>query len=388
MTVMPDPFDEEKARDQWTDEANKLGRFNLAVFGKTGVGKSTLINAIFGAAVARTGIGQPVTQGSHLYVTRSGALGLYDTRGLEIGTSSEQLLREVRGFVESKRTADPSEHIHIAYYCIRAGDHRIEPAERDFVRGLHDLGLPVFLVLTQVHKKGQVIRPEHLEFAQHLYDIGLPVHSGRPYPTAALPDTQLGYEAFGLPGLLEATYEKAPEAAQSAFAAAQIVDRGLKRRAVKVRVGTAVTMASAVGATPIPFADAALLVPTQTGMMASISQVYQVPMDSSLAVSLAATGLATNAGRSLVGSLLKFVPGPGSVAGASVSAAVAGSFTLAMGTAWSRVCELMIDGRFGPLDQMDNASIKSAFLTQFKELFATMVKDIGKDKRPGGSTGG
>lgn len=387
MTITPGPFDEDRARSQWNDEANKLGRFNLAVFGKTGVGKSTLINAIFGESVARTGIGQPVTQGSHLYVTRSGVLGLYDTRGLEIGTSSDQMLGEVRAFVDSKRTADPSDHIHIAYYCIRAGDHRIEPAEQAFIRGLHALGLPVFLVLTQVHKKGEMIRPEHVEFAQHLYGLGLPVHSGRPYLTAALPDSQLGYEAFGLHGLLEATYEKAPETAQTAFAAAQIVDRGLKRRAVKVRVGAAVTMATAVGATPIPFADAALLVPIQTGMMASVSQVYQVPMNSSLAVSLAATSLATNAGRSLVGSLLKLVPGPGSVAGASISAAVAGSFTLTMGTVWGRMCEMMIDGRFGPLDQMDNAEIKSTFLTQFKEMFATMVKDIVKGRSPGGPSG-
>jgi len=121
-------IDEGAARSQWQEEAQKLGRFNLAVFGKTGVGKSTLINAIFGEEVARTGIGQPVTQGSHLYVTRSGTLGLYDTRGLEIGTSTAALLDEVRGFVDSRRTADPGEHIHIAYYCVRAGDHRVEPA--------------------------------------------------------------------------------------------------------------------------------------------------------------------------------------------------------------------------------------------------------------------
>ena len=42
-----DPFDDAKARQQWSEEAKKLGRFNLAIFGKTGVGKSTLINAIF-----------------------------------------------------------------------------------------------------------------------------------------------------------------------------------------------------------------------------------------------------------------------------------------------------------------------------------------------------
>lgn len=375
-------FDEGEARTQWQEETQKLGRFNLAVFGKTGVGKSTLVNAIFGEEVARTGIGEPVTRGSHLYVTRSGTLGLYDTRGLEIGTTTEQLLAEVQGFVASKRTADAREHIHIAYYCVRAGDHRIEPAEEQFIRGVHELGIPVFLVLTQVHRKGQSIRHEHLEFAQHLFEKGLPVHSGRPYLTAALPDPQLGFDAFGVQDLLEATYTKAPEATQLALAAAQILDRGLKRRAVKVRIGGATTLAAAVGATPIPFADAALLVPIQTGMMASIAQVYRVPMDSSLAVSLAATTLATNAGRTLVGSLLKFVPGAGTVAGSSISAAVASGFTLAMGTVWGRVCEMMVDGKFGPLEAMDSRQVKTVFVDQFKDVFAGMLRQIMQGKKP------
>ena len=40
-----------------------LGCFNLAIFGKTWAGKSTLLNAIFGAEVAETGVGRPVTKG-------------------------------------------------------------------------------------------------------------------------------------------------------------------------------------------------------------------------------------------------------------------------------------------------------------------------------------
>ena len=95
----PDPFDEARAKEEWSKEAKKIGRFNLAVLGKTGVGKSTLVNAIFGEEVAETGIGKPVTEGSHLYLTRSGALGLYDTRGLEIGSSTAELLHELSEFV-------------------------------------------------------------------------------------------------------------------------------------------------------------------------------------------------------------------------------------------------------------------------------------------------
>ena len=57
-------------RAEYDKQNAAIGRFNLAIFGKTGVGKSTLINAIFGEEVARTGIGEPVTRGSHLYLDR------------------------------------------------------------------------------------------------------------------------------------------------------------------------------------------------------------------------------------------------------------------------------------------------------------------------------
>jgi predicted GTPase len=50
---------EEKLREAFS----QLGCFNLAVFGKTGVGKSTLVNAVFGRDVAATGMGSPVTRG-------------------------------------------------------------------------------------------------------------------------------------------------------------------------------------------------------------------------------------------------------------------------------------------------------------------------------------
>lgn len=383
MTTNDSGINEQEARQQWSEEAAKLGRFNLLVLGKTGVGKSTLINAIFGESVARTGIGQPVTTGSRLYVTESGNLGLYDTRGFELGATSQEILAEVRGLIDAKRTADASEHIHVAYYCVRAGDHRFESTEAEFVRNLHDLGLPVFLVLTQVHAKGGQYRPEHVQFAQYLYDQGLPVFLGRPFLTAALPDAALGFESHGVRELVDATYQAAPEAAQMALAAAQVVDRDLKLKAARVRIKMAAGLAASVGAAPIPFSDAALIVPIQTGMMASISQIYQVPMDASLAAGLAASTAATNLGRSLAGNALKMIPGAGSVAGSAVSASVASSFTYAMGESWARVCGMMLDGKFGPLEHMDNGSVRIAFLDEFKGLFSVSLDSLRR-KSSGG----
>ena len=43
-------------------ENNKLPKLNIMILGKTGVGKSTLINSLFGENLAVTGFGRPVTQ--------------------------------------------------------------------------------------------------------------------------------------------------------------------------------------------------------------------------------------------------------------------------------------------------------------------------------------
>jgi predicted GTPase len=70
---MTDDTDSERTfLDKYEEEAAKIGRFNLAIFGKTGTGKSTLINAVFGEDVAPTGIGEPVTRTNHLYLHRAG----------------------------------------------------------------------------------------------------------------------------------------------------------------------------------------------------------------------------------------------------------------------------------------------------------------------------
>ena len=44
----------------------RLGRMNLLLVGKTGTGKSSLVNAVFGDDVAETGVGRPVTSSASL----------------------------------------------------------------------------------------------------------------------------------------------------------------------------------------------------------------------------------------------------------------------------------------------------------------------------------
>jgi uncharacterized protein (DUF697 family) len=345
----------------------EIGRFNLAVFGKTGVGKSTLVNAIFGESVAATGIGRPVTMGSHLYVHRTGRLGIYDTQGLEVGRDTDRIVAELQAFIEHTRTLPFTEQVHLAWYCVRATDRRFEDTEAAFIRRLTDLGLPVVLVLTQVPARRDatgrlVVAPDMVALAELIAAQGLPVHGSRPVLVNALAEPFTGAEQHGLLDLLDATFRLAPKQVTEALTAAQKIDPARKAAAAEKAVNAAAAAATAAGFTPIPFADAAILVPIQLGMMARIAAIYDIPVERATVASLAATTATTQGGRAAATGLLKLVPGIGTLAGGAITGGVAGSITFAVGHAWHRVCIGMAEGKYQTVaGTLDSSTIQRVF---------------------------
>jgi uncharacterized protein (DUF697 family)/predicted GTPase len=357
-----------------------LGCFNLAVFGKTGVGKSTLVNAIFGRDVAQTGMGRSVTRGLVYYRHDDEFLGLYDSEGFETGTAGDAIVAGLRAVVGENRGRVSDQQIHAAWYLVRWADRRFERAQEQFVRELSALGLPVILVMTQVPSRDGRPHPEAVEFARYIESLDLPLRPhGRVVLTNALADSFTGSPAFGLQELLDDTYLVVPEAAEAALTAAQVLDVGRKKKAVAAIINQAVVVAAGVGATPIPFADAALLVPNQVTMIARITAAYGLPPSRSRTLattgSLLLTGGATMAGRYAVTSLLKLVPG-GAVAGSAISATVAGTLTKAVGQAWARVCEFALT--------LDSEQ-RDAFLSspEVSERFVGFLKEAQRAGRSG-----
>ena len=351
----------------WKDQAEEIGRFNLAIFGKTGVGKSTLVNAIFGSEIAATGIGEPVTRQEHLYLHQSGTLGVLDTRGLEVGRDNDALIAELTDYLHTMRRRPLPEQLHVAWYCVRAGDRRFEATEAEFVRALHDLGLPVILVLTQVPRAGARVHPDAEALAASIAAMDLPIQDGLIHYTMALADEFTGQTAYGLHEVLDATFRGAPEGVAHAITAAQRIDFARKRERAEKAIKAATGAATTAGATPIPFSDAAVLVPIQIGMMASIAVTYGISLERSTAASLAATAAATTAGRTLVANMVKLVPGAGTMVAAPISATVAGTFTYAMGRAWVRVCERLARGELGAVSgALDGDAVRRVFMEEFK----------------------
>ena len=93
-----------------------------------------------------------------------------------------------------------------------------------------------------------------------------------------------------------------------------------------------------VGASPIPFSDAFLLVPIQVGMVAGITSVFGLDLKKSFLTTLVSSTItgagATIIGRSIVTNLMKLVPGIGTIAGSVISAGTASAITVAFGEAY------------------------------------------------------
>jgi uncharacterized protein (DUF697 family)/predicted GTPase len=358
--------------DAYAKEQEQLGRFNLAIFGKTGVGKSTLVNTVFSESVAKTGNGRPVTEGVDYYAHPSGCFGVYDSEGIETGEKGDAILERFRGLIADKRSQDISEHIHVIWYCVRWSDRRFEDSQAEFVSALAAEDIPVLFVLTQVPRDaaGQ-LHPDAVELAEDIMGRRLPLApENRVFHTMALADTFSGHTTHGVQGLLDATFRVAPDAVVKALIAAQKIDVERKAREARKVVAPVAASAAAAGAVPIPFADAGVLIPIQVGMMARIAAIFGLGVQKGTLATLAGAALAgggvAQAGKYLVTNMIKALPG-GNVVGGVIRAGVASTLTYAVGEAWIVVCTHLY--KLGPdaAKNVPNQEIRRLFMNEFKK---------------------
>lgn len=343
------------------DAVRDRGHVNLLLVGRTGVGKSTLVNEVFQGRFAETGQGLPVTQATQ-EITKPGIpLTIFDTRGLELA-AYDDIVAELTGLViERKKDRDPNRHIHVAWLCIQEPGRRVEEAEIRLCERLSE-HVPVVAVITKcMHDAG--FRAEVYKLLPHAVNVM------RVRALAETLDDGHHMDAMGLEDLVELTMDVVPEAHQMALVASQKASLDLKRKRSHAIVASAATAAATAAATPIPFADAALLVPIQVGMIASISATFGLDVNSSflttMVASAAGTTGATFAGRSLLTSLLKVFPGAGTITGGVLAAGTAASITTVLGEAYIQA--LMVAFRESGGEGVSTKQVKEAFRKALKK---------------------
>lgn len=145
-----------------------MGVLNLVVMGKTGVGKSTLINAVLGKTAAPVGKGQAVTKENYMYhemlflpvgsqqpdgsyKKKATYTRLYDTVGLELDQKkTKATLEGIRDFIQGARYIERRNDMMLVWFCVNYNSSRFEAYELNLIRMLsYDYEIPFIIVLTQ-----------------------------------------------------------------------------------------------------------------------------------------------------------------------------------------------------------------------------------------------
>lgn len=149
-----------------------MRKIRIFIMGKTGVGKSTIINTVLGEDKAETGDGAAITRENRIYEckrlldsstgNKDGTHGkinysiyLYDTVGLEVDRKiTNSTLKEIKSHIEYAKTYSDIDDINVVWFCVNERSNRLEDYEVDLIKKLSiEYEIPFVIVLTQCISK-------------------------------------------------------------------------------------------------------------------------------------------------------------------------------------------------------------------------------------------
>ena len=338
------------------EKIKSLNTMNVVIVGKTGVGKSTLINSVFRENLAETGIGRPVTKHMRKISKKGMPINIFDTKGFELGKNAQDEVKEELNKIieEGVKSKDVNKTIHCIWYCINAASNRIEPEEIAWIKRLTEENkiyqVPIIIVLTQSFSKKHASELKRVIENENLAVVNMIPVLAQDYEI----DDEYIVKAYGLDTLISVMVEVLPEELEDTLSNVQKASLELKIKKSQAAVATAAATAAGIGATPIPFADAAVLIPTEITMIASITAFFGFELSksvlTSLVTSVVGTTGATILGRTVVSNLCKLIPGAGSIAGGVISGATASLMTTALGEAYIGIMIAMFKGEIKEKD--------------------------------------
>lgn len=177
-------------------------------------------------------------------------------------------------------------------------------------------------------------------------------------------------KAYGLDQLVDIMSEALPEELQDTLQNVQKASLKSKKKRSRAVVAAASAVAFGEGFIPIPFSDAAVLIPTQITMIASITTNFGMNISKSVIMSFISSTIGTAGttilGKSMVSNLFKLIPGVGTGVGGMISGSTASLLTTALGEAYIKFMEMIYKGELKKEDLYDQNGQK-AISKMFKE---------------------
>ncbi|GAA7239889.1 hypothetical protein Kyoto89A_08000 [Helicobacter pylori] len=121
---------------------------NILLMGATGVGKSLLINGLFGQEVAKVGVGKSLTQHLEKYVDEEKGLIFWDTEGIEAKDYQNTMESIKKEMEDSFKTLDEKRAIDMAYLCVKETSSRVEEREKELLNLTKKWNIPTIVVFT------------------------------------------------------------------------------------------------------------------------------------------------------------------------------------------------------------------------------------------------
>ncbi len=359
-----------------------MERGNVLVIGNSGVGKSTLINAVLGENVAKTGWGTVGTTSKlEIYEGDDVAFRIIDTIGFEPSFLKEMsAINAVKKWSkESVKEGKEDNQINIIWFCVDGTSSKLFPETvRKFLKAT-DMwkSVPIVVVITKSYSVPD--RNRNIEMVNKAFEeyekYGRNLKTVIPVVASTFVLNNEAYAApEGIAELIEVTNELMPEGIKAAESDIRKFQLDRKRAWTQSVVGAATTSAVIVGAVPIPFADALILSPTEVAEINAIASIYGINKDKGAELfkkSIVEVGTVSASVKSVI-SALKAIPAI-NLAASAINSVVAGVVVAAIGEGTIYACEQVYLGN-KTLDDIDwvknviESKLSSTLLEKIKEV--------------------
>ena len=334
----------------------KLGglKGNVLVVGNSGVGKSTLINAVLGEYHAETGWGiDGRTKEIKTYENNTVPFRLIDTAGFEPSPLKlAKLVHAIRKFSKERASDGNSDtDINVIWFCVDGTAAKLfKETIENFLKATSVWkSVPIIVAITKSYSS--LDRDKNVEMVNSAFKA---VKHNKRFPTLIAPVvaepfyiTEDAFAApYGISELVTATNNLLPEGIKAAEQDVADIILSRKRIWANSVIASATAAAATVGAIPIPFPDGVILTTLETALIKGISSIYEIPKGEShtkmlnTIVELGTVGAIAKAAITAI----KAIPGL-QIAASVLNAAVAGSMVMGIGEGCKYIFEQIYLGK-------------------------------------------